>query len=66
MPKAKVLKKEIWWAQKTYHEGDEIDYDLRDLSEMKMRHVLGEVRLDEAEAQLPPVSPPAAKPKEYE
>jgi hypothetical protein len=59
MAKAKVLKKETWWAGRTYHQGDDIDYDKRDISEMKIRHVLGEVELDEAEARLPPVSPPA-------
>lgn len=58
MPKATVLKKNVWWDTKEYQEGDDIEYDLRDLSEMKMRHTLGEVQLDEAEAQLPPTSPP--------
>jgi hypothetical protein len=61
MPKAKVLKKEIWWDGRSYHEGDQIDYDLRDLSEMKMKHVIGEIELEQGERNLPPTSPPTAQ-----
>jgi hypothetical protein len=53
--RVKVLKKEIWWAGRTYYQGDTFEADDRDLSEINVRCALGEVEKIDDQAESKPV-----------